>query len=92
MKKLKINQDFVIRQVADNMVLLNSKTGDYFGLNQVGTDFIRLLQNNIEYDEIIRTMLTLYDVEASVLRADIDELAEKMLAKSILIDQTESGK
>jgi hypothetical protein len=37
-------------------------------------------------------MLTLYDVEASVLRADIDELAAKMLAKSILIDQTESGK
>lgn len=88
MKILKRNNDFVFKKVKNEAVLLNAKTGDYFGLNEVGTDFYMLVDGKISMEEIIKKIMDDYDVDKEILQKDIDELADKMLEKGILLSET----
>lgn len=82
---LKQNQDFIFKQVKGESVLLNAKTGDYFGLNEVGTDFFKLVDGEKNMDEITEELLNLYEVEKDTLQRDLEELTGKMLEKGILV-------
>lgn len=82
---LKQNQDFIFKQVKGESVLLNAKTGDYFGLNEVGTDFFKLVDGVKNIDEITEELLNLYEVEKDTLQRDLEELTGKMLEKGILV-------
>ncbi len=88
MKILKRNNDFIFKKVKNESVLLNAKTGDYFGLNEVGTDFYMLIDGKISMDEIIEKIMDDYNVNKEVLQKDIGELVDKMLEKGILLSET----
>ncbi len=80
------NQDFLVQVVKGEAVLLNSKTGDYFGLNEVGSDFYQLVDGKKGLEEIIDLLDEEYDVKREVLKADVEKLVARLLEKKILLD------
>jgi hypothetical protein len=75
---LRIPDDVAIRKIGDETILLNLQTGIYFGLGNVGSRFVQLLERNGEMMAAHRTMLAEFDVEPEMLEADLLRLSEEM--------------
>jgi hypothetical protein len=66
--------------VDDNLVLMDQKSGQYFGLNEVGREIWRLLEEGKDAAAIVMTLATQFDATEEVLASDthclLDQLAE----------------
>ena len=71
-------------QLGDEVAILNSSTGTYFGLDAVGSRIWCLIAQKLSPEQIVATMLSEYAVDEEQVRRDFDELIEK-LAKRALI-------
>lgn len=81
---LERNEGFIVKEVKGEAFVLNVRTGDYFGLNEVGSDFIRLVDGRRTMSQIEDELLGLYDVDRGELAKDMDELAGDLCANGIL--------
>lgn len=54
--------DVVFRDLAGELVLLNLKTGVYFGLDPVGTRMWHLLQEQHSLEKVLRSLVEEYEV------------------------------
>jgi hypothetical protein len=78
------NAEYVFKEVKGEAFLLNAKTGDYYGLNEVGCDFLRLVDGKRTMLEIEEELAGLYEVEREALSADLGELVKELCANGIL--------
>ena len=70
--------------VADEAILIDINTGTYFSLNEVGTEFWEMLDGEQTIGQHATTIANKYEVETSMVVADLLELASEM-AKDALI-------
>ena len=83
-KRVIVSPDTLINVIGDEAVLLNLKNEQYFGLDVMGT---RMWQALIESSSIQAASEELhgeYDVSAEVLRKDLNELLQKLLAHGLV--------
>jgi hypothetical protein len=66
------------------LVLLHLGTEEYFGLDPVGARFLVVLCEVGSIDEAGRQLAEEYDVEASDLLADLEELVEELRRHGLL--------
>lgn len=90
-KKLKVNPDVVLREIAGECFLI--PTGKtllkYDGLIQVSpleAELWNLLTQGTSKEELVQTMLNVYDVQDRVLREDIQEFLDKLSDSGILME------
>lgn len=69
--RVKANTDVVFRDLQGELVLLNLKTGVYFGLDRVGTRMWQLLHERHSLHEVLATLLDEYDVAESRCARDL---------------------
>lgn len=81
---LRIADNVVFRNLADESVLLNLDTGTYFGLDAVGARLWNLVAEQVSIASITETLLAEYDVDAPRLQRDIATLIDQLLAKGLL--------
>ncbi len=80
-----IRNPAIISRIIDNeLVLLNANTGDYYGLNEIGSAIWELINGSNGFKEIIDNLLEDYDVERSVLEADAAEFIEGLIERKII--------
>ncbi len=72
------------REIGDETVLLDPTRGTYFGLDEVGTVFWRLLQHHRRLCAIHRALLDRYDVSADRLWLDLDALVRDLEAHGLV--------
>ena len=65
-------------------MILNLKTGTYFGLDAIGTRMWTLIGDLRDTDKVLEALLAEYDVEEARLRADIDELISQLVRHELL--------
>lgn len=82
--RLRVAENVVSRDLADESVLLNLDTGTYFGLDAVGTRLWHLLAEHGSSESAIETLLTEYDVDAPRLQKDVDTLIDQLIDKKLL--------
>ncbi|GKS64455.1 hypothetical protein YTPLAS72_17590 [Nitrospira sp.] len=82
--RLRVAENVVSRDLADESVLLNLDTGTYFGLDAVGTRLWHLLIEHGSPESAIETLLTEYDVDAPRLQKDVDTLIDQLIDKKLL--------
>ena len=70
--------------MGDETILLNLKTGTYFGLDVVGSRFLELLEQDGKIAVVLHTMLAEFDVKPETLEGDILRLGEEMRSKGLL--------
>ena len=85
MARYKINPSFIIKKIQDDVVLLNVDTGDYFGLNNVGADFLNLIDGIKSVDDIIYEMFKEYDIDRKTIETDISELCDSLEENNIIL-------
>jgi hypothetical protein len=77
--------DVMFRLVGDESVLLNLKRGEYSGLDAVGTRMWTVLTESDSIQNAFQTLLTEYDVEATQLRQDLEELLKKLVENELIL-------
>jgi hypothetical protein len=80
---LKIPEDVLFRELDDEAVLLNLKTGIYFGLNPVATRIWQLLFEQRSLSSVLDTMLLEYEIDRGVLEKDLLDLTRQLCAKGL---------
>lgn len=80
---MKLNENFVLRQVADTWVVLphGDATLDFNGmltLNESGAMLWNILAKGAETDELIAALTSEYSVSAEMAKADIEEFLSKL--------------
>ena len=78
-----IREEVVFRELAGEAVLLNLKTGAYFGLDPVGTRAWQLLVEHGSVAQVMDVMLDEYDIERERLERDLLELCGELCATGL---------
>jgi hypothetical protein len=87
--RLRVADNVVCRNLADESVLLNLDTGTYFGLDAIGTRLWNFVAEHGSTALAIDTLLAEYDVDAPRLRKDVTALIDQLLAKGLLTTDAE---
>jgi hypothetical protein len=88
-----LNKDSILQRaesvtfevVADEAILIDINTGTYFSLNEVGTEFWQMLDGEQTIMQHATTIASKYEVETSMVLADLLELAEEMAKDKLFI-------
>ena len=78
-----IRDEVVFRELGGEAVLLNLKTGAYFGLDPVGTRVWQLLVERGSVAHVMEVMLGEYDVDRERLERDLLELCDELCATGL---------
>lgn len=82
--KVVVPPDTLINVIGEESVLLNLKNEQYFGLDPMGTQMWQTLTTSDSIQAAFETLLAEYDVSAEVLRSDLTDLLEKLLAHGLV--------
>ena len=80
-----IHDHVISRQLDGETVMLNLKTGMYFGLDSVATRVWTLIGDHHSLGAVFDVMLAEYDVAAETLRADLLKLVDQLVAKRLVL-------
>jgi Coenzyme PQQ synthesis protein D (PqqD) len=83
--RLRLSDDVVFRELDGEAVLLNLDSGTYFGLDEVGTRFWQLIEQDGRVETALATLESEYEVAADVLRADLDRLVSTLVEKGLMV-------
>ena len=75
---IKISSEVLAQEVGGETVILDLKSESYFGLDEIGTRILQLLQEQKDVQTITETMLNEYDVEQEQLEKDIQNLLTQL--------------
>ena len=70
--------------MGDEVAILNSETGTYFGLDPIGSRIWCLMAEGVAIDEVVSTLLSEYQVDEQRVRDDLRELIEQLSARSLV--------
>jgi hypothetical protein len=80
-----IDEDNVVsRELEGETVILDLKTGTYFGLNPVGTRIWALIQQHGSLRKVFEELQTEYEVSSETLESDLLQLVDQLSAKGLV--------
>jgi hypothetical protein len=82
--RITVPESVLFRDLDGEAVLLETSTGRYYGLNEVGTRMWSLLQLHGEIEAACRALLAEYDVPEARLREDLAQLLEALSARGLV--------
>lgn len=80
---LMIAPDVMFRHLNDEAVLLDLKSGTYFGLNDVGARTWQLILEHGRLSRVLEALLHEYAVDRDVGERDLLELAGQLVARQL---------
>ena len=80
----KPSPDIASRKVADEVVLLNVKTSDYYSMNPTGVMVWELVCKNKKLDEIVAAVAAEFDADEGRVKKDVLELLKKLESEKIV--------
>jgi len=83
---LKFPETVMQSTVDDEMVLMDTKNGEYFGLNKTGTVLLETLLETQRAASAIAKAVELFDAPEEVIAGDLEKLVEDLLEKKLLVD------
>lgn len=76
--RVRVNDDVLFQELKGEAVLLNLKSGIYFGLDPVGTRIWQLLADQDQLSDIARTIVAEYEVTEDRCAADLMALVAEL--------------
>lgn len=76
--KVKIPEHVYFSIIDDECVLLNTQTGVFYGLDEIGTRMWRLIEEYGNLELVVQEILKEYEVTEDKLRLDISSLVESL--------------
>lgn len=82
--QVRITPHTLISEVDGESVILNLKSEEYFGLDEVGTAMWQALVDSSNLEEAFLKLLQRYEVDEATLREDFEELTQKLIENGLL--------
>lgn len=83
--RIRVAPDAVSRTVAGEALIVDMKSGHYFGLDAVGTRAWELIGHGGTLENVLDSMLEEFEVERERLEVDLRRLAEELLARGLVV-------
>ena len=80
-----IPEHVVRREIGDETVILNLRTGRYHGLDAVGGRMLTLLGEGMALGDVARTVAEEYGEAPERVRGDLDELCHKLAERGLVV-------
>lgn len=86
---ISVHEDVLFRDLGGEAVVLNLKTGKYYGLDEVGTRMWALLTQHGQVKLAYLALLDEYDAAGERLQQDLLRLVDELAAHALLhVDET----
>ena len=85
--KYQLQKDVLLTDVEDEMVLLDMRNGQYYGLNNVGCEILKLITERKTVAEIEVEISRRYQIDKQAAQIDIAELISDLLKQNLLFKQ-----
>jgi len=87
--KLKIKDGFVLKNIADNYVIVavgegNVDFNSMITTNETGAFLWEILEKGATKEDLVKAVLAEYDADEAIVTADVDRFIQKLSEKSIL--------
>jgi hypothetical protein len=84
-ESLSVPQYVLARELDGECVLLNLNSGDYYGLDKVGTKMWNLVADGVDVESACGVLLAEYDASHERIRSDLEELVLELVARQLLV-------
>lgn len=86
---MKIQKEFVLREIAGDYVIIpTGKTALTFNglitVNEVGAELWKMLQSEVTFNDLLKGILEIYDVDEETAKEDIQEFLATLIEGGIL--------
>ena len=88
---LVVDGDVLFRQLDDEAVLLDLKSGTYFGLNDVGARTWQLILEHGVLSRVLDALVGEYAAEREVIERDLLALARQLVTRQLVVAQRLGG-
>ena len=78
----------VASELDNETIIMNAESGQYFGLDGVGQDIWKLIQNPISLNQICNEILSIYEVTKDECEQDVMSLVNELLVEEIAVIHT----
>ena len=82
--RVTVPDDILISNLEDESVILNLNSERYFGLDNVGTHMLSVLNKSDSIEAAYQSLAAEYNVDRQVLRDDLIVLVENLLAQGLI--------
>jgi hypothetical protein len=79
------SQDQVSTRVDDDTVMMNTKKGMYYGLDDIGTDIWELIDKPCSVSSIIDALKDKYDVDEDTCKKELFDLLAALQKRSLIV-------
>ena len=83
--RVRVPDDVLISNLQEESVILNLDSERYYGLDDVGTRFLSVLNTSDSVEAAYEVLRDEYNVDGNMLRQDLLELVEDLVKQGILI-------
>lgn len=81
----RVTDRFLVSLLAGETVLMDKQTGDYFGINKVGSTIWDLLQAPSTADALVSQLLDRYEVDAATCNTEVKQFLALLESKKMLV-------
>lgn len=83
--RLRPNETDVAAKVIDGeAILINLASGNYYSMDEVGAKIWELIETGASVDELVASIVPLYDVAEKEARGDIERLVETLVEEGLV--------
>ena len=82
--RIRVPKDVLISRLQEESVLLNLDNESYYGLDDVGTRMLSVLNSSDSVQAAWLQLVDEYDVDREVLRDDLVSLVERLLEQGLV--------
>ena len=79
-------EDVLFQKVAEETVILEPETGEYYTLNAIATFMVEQLQQGYAKSKVIDLVLEKYQTTKAEVSQDLEELLAQMLKQGLLVN------
>ena len=80
----RVEGKFLVSQLADETVLMDTVTGDYMGLNPVGTTIWAMLEEQQTLASLVTGLLNRYEVTEEQCRLELEPFLQELDKRKML--------
>ena len=84
-KDFHLNENLIFRKTSDIMMVYNKDSGDMYEFNDVGSDIISLLREDISIVQLPNRLTEIYDVDVEVMEEDVVLFLERLIDLGVLV-------
>lgn len=81
---IKRNNEVFASEIDEEVVMMNLKTGKYYGMDAIGSRIWELIEEKIQVKKVIETLLEEYDVSEEQCRKDVLAFFDELNAQNLV--------